>query len=197
MFHTSNTFEQNQQQTQSVALRQMNTIYIVLYIAVVFPVLCICSNDHLDITFVNFPTKQRHLAESKPMVCGSKGPTTCTCKTFLDNLKKDAFTKVNQTVWEKYQTTPEYKKVLEKEATDQKCGKSIHEEKSCGLTFPKFPEDKEYSKACSDIGGHLCEGTVAVERCTKYDDGTAECSRVTYKRMTYPGDSVSFCCCCS
>ena len=169
----------------------MNTIYIVLYIAVVFPVLCICSNDNLDITFLNFPTKQRQLAESKPMVCGSKG-STCTCKTFLDNLKKDAFTKVNQTVWEKYQKTPEYEKVLEKEATDQKCGKSFYEEKDCGLTFPKFPEDKEYSKACSDIGGHLCEGTIAVERCTKYDDGTAECARVTYKRMTYPGDSVSF-----
>lgn len=128
----------------------------------------------------------------KPFKCGKAEVETCTCKTFLEALQKDAFQKANKTAWDKYQALDSYTKIVEKEKSEGTCGTKPFNEKDCALTFPDFPKDDAYEKACTDIGGYLCESVVAHERCTKYKHGGNDCSRVTYERWTYPGKSVSF-----
>ena len=171
----------------------MRAILIPLYIATHLPVLCVSSVSNAGATSTSLRSLPknvvgRDLKDSKPSPCADGD--SCTCKTFLEALEHDDFTKVNTTIWTKFQATEGYIKVLVDEKEEQKCGSSFHKEKDCSLTFPNFPSDDDYAAACKKIGGYLCAGVRAHERCTKYLHGGEDCSRVTHERWNFPGKSV-------
>lgn len=152
--------------------------------------LCVASASNNALrSFSSSSSKQRNLKDKLPPVCTGE-QDSCTCKSFQANLKADKFQAANKTAWDKYQALSSYKKVLETEDTEKKCGKNENEETDCTLNFPKFPEDADYKKACKDIGGYLCTGVIIHERCTKYLHGGEDCERTTNEQWVFPGDSM-------